>query len=137
MEDSDCVLGIDVLTSYKDIALEVGGKGFLIYAFDASIMSRTVEELPVVCEYPDVFSDEIPGFPSVREVEFGIELILWMAPISRAPYHLAAAEMGELLQRLQELLDKGYIRSSVSHGGAPVLFVKKKDAFMRLYIDYR
>ena len=39
--------------------------------------------------------------------------------------------------QLQELLDKGYIRLSVSPWGAPVLFVKKKDGTFRMCIDYR
>ena len=58
-------------------------------------------------------------------------------PISQAPYRMAPAELKELKIQLQELLDKGYIRPSVSPWGAPVLFVKKKDGTMRLCIDYR
>ena len=50
---------------------------------------------------------------------------------------MAPVEMKELMIQLQELLDKGYIRPSVSPWGAPVLFVKKKDGSMRLYIDYQ
>ncbi|KAL0555985.1 hypothetical protein IC582_004488 [Cucumis melo] len=54
-----------------------------------------------------------------------------------APYRMAPSELKELKMRLQELVDKGYIRSSVSPWGAPVLFVKKKDGTLRLCIDYR
>ncbi|KAL0550001.1 hypothetical protein IC582_014497 [Cucumis melo] len=50
---------------------------------------------------------------------------------------MAPAELKELKVQLQELLDKGFIRPSVSLWGAPVLFVKKKDGSMRLCIDYR
>ena len=50
---------------------------------------------------------------------------------------MAPAELKELKVQLQELLDKGYIRPSVSPWGAPVLFVKKKDGTMKLCIDYR
>ena len=57
--------------------------------------------------------------------------------ISKAPYRMASAELRELKAQLQELLDKGFIRPSVSPWGAPVLFVKKKDGSMRLCIDYR
>ncbi|XP_073153728.1 uncharacterized protein [Henckelia pumila] len=108
-------------------ALEVGGEGYLIHVIDTTLGSRHIEELPIVCEYPDVFPDEIPGFSPIREVEFGIELVLGTTPISRAPYRLEPADMKELQQQLQDLLDKGYIRPSVSPWGAPVLFVKKKD----------
>ena len=50
---------------------------------------------------------------------------------------MAPAELRELKAQLQELLDKGFIRPSVSPWGAPVLFVKKKDGSMRLCIDCR
>lgn len=56
--------------------------------------------------------------------------------MSKAPYRMAPIEMKELAKQLQELLDKGVIRPSVSPWG-PVLFVKKKDGTMRLCIDYR
>nr|GFD04356.1 putative reverse transcriptase domain, aspartic peptidase domain protein [Tanacetum cinerariifolium] len=75
----------------------------------------------------DVFPDELPGIPSVREVEFNIELILGSEPISKAPYRMAPKELKELKDQLQELLGRGFIRPSVSPWGAPVLFVKKKD----------
>ncbi|KAL0556280.1 hypothetical protein IC582_004792 [Cucumis melo] len=92
---------------------------------------------PVVRDYPDVFPEELPGLPPHREVEFAIELEPGTVPISRAPYRMAPAELKELKIQLQELLDKGFIRPSVSPWGAPVLFVKKKDGSMRLCIDYR
>ncbi|KAL0554431.1 hypothetical protein IC582_008352 [Cucumis melo] len=77
------------------------------------------------------------GLPPHREVEFAIELEPGTVPISRAPNRMAPAELKELKVQLQELLDKGFIRPSVSPWGAPVLFVKKKDGSMRLCIDYR
>ena len=50
---------------------------------------------------------------------------------------MAPAELKELKDQLQELLDSGFIRPSTSPWGAPVLFVKKKDGSFRLCIDYR
>ncbi|XP_073287620.1 uncharacterized protein [Primulina huaijiensis] len=85
-------------------------RGYLIYAVDVSKDVIDVKNIPVVNEFPDVFSDEIPGFPPEREMEAEIELVLGTAPISRAPYRLAPSEMKELKQQLQDLLDKGYIR---------------------------
>jgi hypothetical protein len=91
----------------------------------------------VVRDFPDVFPEELPGVPPNREVEFGIELQPGAAPVSAAPYRMAPVELKELKAQLQELLDRGFIRPSISPWGAPVLFVKKKDGTMRLCIDYR
>ena len=96
-----------------------------------------VENIPVVNEFADVFPEEIPGLPPHREVEFTIELEPGTAPISKAPYRMAPAEMKELKAQLDELLEKGYIQPSASPWGAPVLFVKKKDGTLRLCVDYR
>ena len=60
-----------------------------------------------------------------------------ITPMSRAPYRMAPAELNELKVQLQELIDKGFVRPSVSPWGAPVLFVKKKDDTLWMCIDYR
>ncbi|GJZ72300.1 putative reverse transcriptase domain-containing protein [Tanacetum coccineum] len=57
--------------------------------------------------------------------------------VPRAPYQLAPSEMKELSDQLQELSDKGFIRSSSLPWGAPVLFVKKKDGSFRMCINYQ
>nr|GFD55347.1 putative reverse transcriptase domain, aspartic peptidase domain protein [Tanacetum cinerariifolium] len=62
----------------------------------------------------DVFLDELPGIPPVREVEFNIELIPGAEPISKASYRIAAVELKELKDQWQELLERGFIRPSVS-----------------------
>ncbi|GKB56454.1 putative reverse transcriptase domain-containing protein [Tanacetum coccineum] len=54
------------------------------------------------------------------------------APVAQAPYRLAPSEMKELLDQLQELSEKGFIRPSFSPWGAPILFVKKKDGSFRI-----
>jgi hypothetical protein len=94
-------------------------------------------DIPVVCEYLDVFSDELPRMPPDRDVEFVIELQPGTAPISKRPYHMPPNELAELKIQLQELLDKGYIRPSASPWGCSALFVKKKDNSLRLCVDYR
>ena len=86
--------------------------------------------VPIVCEFQDVFPDDLPGLPPEREIEFGIDLLLGTTPIFKPPYRMAPAELKELKDQLQELLNKGFIRHSISPWGAPVLFVKKKDGSM-------
>ena len=95
-------------------------------------------DLPrVVCEYVNVFPDELPGLPPHRDVDFGIELHPGIPPISMTPHRMAPVVLQELRVQLQELLDKGFIRPSTSPWGAPVLFAKKKDKTLRPCIDYR
>ena len=91
----------------------------------------------MVYEYEDVFSDDLPGLPPHRDVDFVIELHPSTSPISMTTHRMAPVELQELKVRLQELLDKGFIIPSTSPWGASVLFVKKKDKTLRLCIDYR
>jgi len=96
-----------------------------------------LEHIPVVCEFPDVFPEELLGLPPDREVEFAIELIPGTTPISRRSYWMPPNELAELNNQLKELLDKGFIRPSSSKWGCPALFVKKKDQSLRMCVDYR
>src|SRR5262249_26146376 len=96
-----------------------------------------LDSIPVVREFSDVFPDELPGLPPKREIDLEIELMANTEPLSKAPYRMAPVELQELKKQLQELMDQGFVRPSVSPWGAPVLFVKKKDGSMRLCIDYR
>ena len=71
-------------------------------------------DLPLaVCEYVDVFPDELLGLPPHRDVDFGIELHSGTLPISMTPHRMAPVELQELRVQLQELLDKGYDQESV------------------------
>jgi hypothetical protein len=97
---------------------------------------KSIDDLEIVRDYIDVFPEELE-IPPTREVEFGIELFPGTQPQSKAPYRMAPAELRELKKQLEELLEKGFIRPSVSLWGAPMLFVKKKAGLMRLCIDYR
>ncbi|KAL0561633.1 hypothetical protein IC582_002073 [Cucumis melo] len=117
--------------------LSQGTWGILASVVDTREVDVSLSSEPVVRDYPNVFPEELPGLPPHREVEFAIELEPGTVPISRAPYRMALAELKELKVQLQELLDKGFIRPSVSPWSALVLFVKKKDGSMRLCIDYR
>ena len=69
-----------------------------------AVTPRAIEDIPVMCEFPDVFPDELPGLPPDRDVEFKIELLPGTAPISRRPYRMPPNELAELKTQLIELL---------------------------------
>jgi hypothetical protein len=99
--------------------------------------AQNLEDIPVACEFPDVFPEDLPGMPPDWDVEFIIELQPGTTPISRQSYKMTPKELSELKVQLNELLDKGYICPSSSPWGCPALFVKKKDQSLRLCVDYR
>jgi hypothetical protein len=94
-------------------------------------------EVPVVNEFPDVFTEELPGMPPDRDIEFVIELKPGTTPIYKTPYRMATPELAELKGHIKELLEKRFIHRSSSPWGAPVIFVLKKDGTQRLCMDYR
>ncbi|XP_070025917.1 uncharacterized protein [Nicotiana sylvestris] len=96
----------------------------------------TLQSVPIVNEFPTAFPDELPGIPPEREIDFAIDLLPDTQPISIPPYRMAPAELRELKEQLKDLLDKGFIKTSTSPWGAPVLFVRKKDGSLRMCIDY-
>ncbi|GJS50467.1 putative reverse transcriptase domain-containing protein [Tanacetum coccineum] len=74
----------------------------------------SIHDQPIVSEFQDVFPEELPGIPPIRDVEFNIELIPGAEPISKAPYRMAPIELKELKDQLQELLERGFIRPSIT-----------------------
>ena len=68
----------------------------------------------VVCEYEDVFSDELSGLPQPRDVDFRIKLYPGTLPISMTLHRMAPVELQELKVQIQELLGKGFIRPNTS-----------------------
>ena len=94
--------------------LRKGCEAYIAYVLNTDITGSKLESVPVVCEFPDVFPEELPGLPPIREVEFSIDLLPGTAPISIAPYRMAPTELKELKAQLQELTDKGFVRPSFS-----------------------
>lgn len=90
----------------------------------------------MVNEFLDVFPKELSGLPPEREVEFCIDVIPGTQPISIPPYRMTPTELRELKEQLKDLLEKGFIRPSISPWGTPMLFVCKKDGTLRMCIDY-
>ncbi|KAI3821421.1 hypothetical protein L1987_08989 [Smallanthus sonchifolius] len=109
---------------------------FLAHIVQKDVKEKSIQDIPIIRDFPEVFPKDLSGLPPVRQVEFRIDLLPGANPVARAPYRLAPSEMQELASQLQELSDKGFIRPSHSPWGAPVLFVKKKDGSFRMCIDY-
>lgn len=127
-------------------AMENGEEGFLAIVRTMGqdnqegelINSHTQELRSLLSEFQDVFPDKLPdGLPPTREVDHKIELEPGYSPPSKPTYRMSYEELRELKKQLQDLLDQGYIQSSKSPFGAPVLFVKKKDGTFRMCVDYR
>ena len=98
--------------------------------------SPDLASIPMVCEFLDVFPENLPRLPPVRDVEFSIELEPGTTPISRRPYGMALKELAEMKKQLEELLEKGFIHPSSSPWGCLAIFVKKKDGTLRMCVDY-
>jgi hypothetical protein len=96
-----------------------------------------IQDIPVVCEFPDVFPEDLPGLSLERDVEFVIELKPSTTPISRRSYRMPPNELAEHKTQLQDLLEMGFIRPSSSPWGCPTIFVRKKDQTLRMCVDYR
>jgi hypothetical protein len=122
LESMDIILGtnwmnlhqvvLDVASRIVEVNSPFCGSFTLILPNQGSTQSCafSMTELPlkkilVVCEYADVFPNELPGMPPDRDIEFAIELQPGTTPISKRPYRMPPAELAELKKQLQELLD--------------------------------
>jgi hypothetical protein len=84
------------------------------------VLAKAIAVVSIVCQFLDVFPNELPGLPLDRDVEFKIELIPSTAPISRRPYRMPPNELAELKTQLNELLKKGLSVLILLHGVAPL-----------------
>jgi hypothetical protein len=131
LDSVDIILGTDWLTRNQAV-IDIAGRAIEVHSPTYGettlylpaqgctrscafiIIESPVERIPVVCDYPDIFPDELLGMPPDRDIEFAIELQPGTAPISKRPYRMPPAELAELKKQLQELLGKGFIRPSTS-----------------------
>ncbi|GKA11130.1 putative nucleotidyltransferase, ribonuclease H [Tanacetum coccineum] len=92
--------GLNLISMMKTIkCLRKGCKAYLAYVTKArELEKKEVSNIHVVCDFPDVFPDDLPGIPPERQVEFRIDLIPGATPIAKAPYRLAPIEMQELMK---------------------------------------
>jgi len=100
--------------------------GYWCYAIETKAKEEKAEDIPVVCEFKDFLPKGLPGLAPQREIDFEIVLVLGAQPNSRDPYRMALTELRELKIWLEELLQKEFIRPSVSLWGAPVLCKEKR-----------
>lgn len=104
-------------------SLEAKGKG-------------VVRDLPVMCEFLGVFPEDISDLPPEREIEFTIDLVPSSSLIFIVAYIMSTSKLSELKKQLEELLEKRFVRPSVSPWSASIFLIKKKDGSMRLCVDY-
>nr|GEW06941.1 putative reverse transcriptase domain-containing protein [Tanacetum cinerariifolium] len=138
VKGDDCVSRLKVMSCMKvKKYVDRGSYLFVAQVIEKELAERRLEDVLVICKFPDVFPEDLLGLTPPRQVEFEIELVPRAAPVACVPYRLAPSEMKELAKQLQELSDKRFIRPISSPWGASVLFVKKKDGLFCMYIDYR
>ncbi|GJY35118.1 putative reverse transcriptase domain-containing protein [Tanacetum coccineum] len=127
-----------IIYDEKVVHIPIDGETLIIQVqvMERKSDEKRLEEIPVVREFLEVFPEDLPGLPPIRQIEFQIHLIPRVTPVAQVPYRLAPSEMQELFDQLQELAYRGFIRPSTSPWGAPVLFVKKKYGSFRMCIDY-
>ena len=88
-------------------ARKMVSKGYichLVRVRDTEAEAPTLQLVPVVNEFVDVFPEELPGLPPEREIDFGIDLLPGTQPISIPPYRMAPTELSELKEQLKDLL---------------------------------
>jgi hypothetical protein len=150
----DIILGMNWLRKYDGVilcakrAIRLTRENGTIVEFNAAIQVEQVSllnkvqgtslnQIRIAQEYPDVFPEDLPGMPPDHDIEFMIELLPRMPPISKRPYRMPVNELVELKKQIVELQSKGFIFPSSSPWGAPMLFGKKKDETQWICVDYR
>ncbi|GKG44477.1 hypothetical protein Tco_0485915, partial [Tanacetum coccineum] len=106
------------MTLFDDIRCQVYLAQVTSKKTENKLEEKRLEDVPIVREFPKVFPEDLARLPPARQVEFQIDLVPGAAPVARAPYRFAPAEMQELSTQLQELSVRGFIRLSSSPWGA-------------------
>lgn len=111
-------------------------KVFMILASMKDESKVMIGEFSIVCDFPEVFLDDINELLMEREIEFTIDLVHSTSLVSMDPYRIYASKLCELKKRMEDPFEKKFALLSVSPLDASMLLVKKKDSSMRLCVDY-
>jgi hypothetical protein len=129
--------GINDLIATTSVAYALVCKDALISIHDMQ-HSLPPTMANILQEYSDVFPSEIPAeLPPIQGIEHQIDLIPGASLPNRAPYRTNLEETKEIQRQVQELLDKGYVRESLSPCAVPVILVPKKDGTWCMCVDCR
>jgi hypothetical protein len=102
-----CAKRMVTLTSTQGERIEVNvSMPVAAEAMVNQLEEKSLEHIRIVCEYPDVFPEVLPGMPPDRDIEFSIELLPRTAPISKRPYRMDVKDLVELKKQIEELLEK-------------------------------
>ena len=126
----------DVRKNLDQVLIILVCKDTLLSANDLTSIPSVVA--CVLQEYEDVFPEETPArLPPLRGIEHQIDLIPRAALPNRPAYCTNPEETKEIQRQVQSLLDKGYVRESLSPCAVPVVLVPKKDGSWRMCVDCR
>nr|GEZ85795.1 hypothetical protein [Tanacetum cinerariifolium] len=143
----DIVVGMDWLSKHhakiicdeKVVYIPFDGETLIIRAqvVEQKSEDKRLENIPVVREFLDVFPEDLPGLPPVRQVEFQIDSIPGATHVARAPYQLPSSEMHELSDQLQKTRYRHYEFQVMPFGltNAPAVFMDLKNRVCKPYLD--
>jgi hypothetical protein len=110
-----CAKRMVILTSLQGERVEVNvSMPAIAEAMVNQLEEKSLEHIRIMCEYPNIFPEELLGMPHNRDIEFSIELLPGTAQISKRAYRMDVKDLIELKKQIKELLEKGFIRPSSS-----------------------
>ncbi|XP_054777603.1 uncharacterized protein LOC129285733 [Prosopis cineraria] len=89
-------------------------EAYMVFFTSSTMYDGGIEKFEVLSEFPEVFANEVTGLPPGREIEFSIDLVYGTELISKALYRMSPLKLDKLKKQIEDLLDKGFIRLSIS-----------------------